>query len=227
MSAFQDIVNRFEDIGGEFCTSPEQIADRLKSVRVFLFDWDGVFNDGMKFGDLGSPFGEDDSMGVNLLRLSYWLNHGKLPITGILTGATNEAAEYFAKREGLQVCIRGFTDKGEAFRKFCEQFEVDPSEVAFVFDDVLDLPVAKTAGVRMCVVRRTSPLFADYVEENNLCDYLTASKGGQGAVRECAELIIGMTSAFNDVVDVRTDYGEQYSEYLALRKAVKTIVIAP
>ncbi len=227
MIKFQHIQALFEGIGGEFSIPIEQFADRLKGVRVFLFDWDGVFNDGMKFGEQGSPFGEADSMGINLLRLSYWLKHGVMPITGIITGATNEAAEYFAKREGLECCIRGFTDKGQAFKLLCEELEITPSEVAFTFDDVLDLPVAQAAALRFCIRRKASPLFVEYVKENKLCDYITSSPGGYAAVRECCELMIALSSDYSHAIHVRTEYGEQYKEYQALRKAVKTMVITP
>jgi 3-deoxy-D-manno-octulosonate 8-phosphate phosphatase (KDO 8-P phosphatase) len=217
----------FEGIGGEFRLPVERLAEALANVRVFLFDWDGVFNNGIKMGDHGSPFGEDDSMGVNLLRLSYWMKHGKMPITGILTGAANEGAEYLAKREGFESCIRGFTNKGEAFHNFCNTMQVNVSEVAFVFDDVLDLPVAQQAAVRFCVTRKSSPLFTEFVKAQGLCDYFTGSAGGYGAVRECSELMIALTGDHEAAVKVRMEYGVQYQEYLALRKAVRTEVIKP
>ncbi len=227
MSAAQDLRARFVRIGGQFCTPVERLEETLSHVRVFLFDWDGVFNDGMKYGDQGSPFGEVDSMGVNLLRLSYWLKYGHMPLTGIITGATNEAAEYFARREGLEFCVRGFTDKGTAFRRLCEMMEIQGQDVAFIFDDVLDLPVAKSAAVRYCVRRDTNVLFTNYVLSHRLCDYLTAARAGHGAVRECCELMIGLCYDFQAAIDVRIEYGQRYQEFLALRKATKTIVIAP
>lgn len=217
----------FESIGGEFYTPVDHIAENLSVVHVFLFDWDGVFNDGMKYGDLGSPFGEADSMGVNLLRLSYWLKHGVMPVTGIITGASNEAAEYFAKREGLECCIRGFTDKGHAFRVFSETFDIEPDAVAFIYDDVIDLPIAEKVAVRCCVRRNSSPLFAEYIESNEYCDYLTSAPGGQAAVRECCELMTALSYDYEEALAVRTGYGEKYRAYLALRKSVETVVIRP
>jgi len=159
--------------------------------------------------------------------LSYWMEHGTMPVTGIITGATNEAAEYFAKREGLECCVRGFTDKGTAFRRLCGDLQIKPAEVAFAFDDVLDLPIARSAAVRFCIRRNTSALFAEYLKTNQLCDYISSSSGGQGAVRECCELMIGLAFDYDKAIAVRTEYGIRYQEYLALRKAVKTLVIKP
>ena len=222
-----DIQQQFEEIGGKFYLPADQLAEALQAVRVFLFDWDGVFNDGMKASGYGSPFGEADSMGLNLLRLSFWLKHGVMPGVGIITGATNEAAEYFTKRESLEYCVRGFTDKGQAFDELCERAGIVPEEVAFVFDDVLDLPVANRAAVRLRVRRDNGPLFTQYTEERNLCDYLTSAPGGQHAVRECCELMMGLCFDFAYAVDVRRTYGAQYQDYLALRKGTQTLVIAP
>ena len=222
-----DIQKEFEALGGKFYMPAGQLVDALAGVRVFLFDWDGVFNAGMKADGYGSPFGEADSMGLNLLRLSYWLKHGVMARAGIITGATNEAAEYFTQRESLDYCVRGFTDKGQAFEELCERAGITPEEVAFVYDDVLDLPVANRAAVRLRVRRDSGPLFTRYVEDHNLCDYLTSAPGGQHAVRECCELIMGLCFDFAGAVDVRRTYGSQYQEYLALRKATQTLVITP
>lgn len=227
MSRLVQIREQFEHIGGEFFTDVEQIARALQDVRVFLFDWDGVFNDGMKFGVQGSPFGEADSMGVNLLRLSYWLKHGKMPLTGIISGATNEVAKYYAEREGLEFCVRGFTDKGKAFTSLCDKLNIQPSEIAFVFDDVLDLPIAKQVAFRCRTRRDSGPLFSQYIRDRHLCDYLSAMPGGSHAVRECCELMIGLCFDFNTAVDVRCEYGPRYEEYLVLRKSGETLEITP
>lgn len=53
---------------GQFVTSEADIAKRLSKAKAFIFDWDGVFNNGFKQGQAGSGFSEVDSMGTNLLR---------------------------------------------------------------------------------------------------------------------------------------------------------------
>ena len=223
----EELQKQFEALGGRFYVPAQMLLQSLANVNVFCFDWDGVFNEGIKSGDYGSPFSEADSMGVNLLRLAHWLKYGSMPVTGIITGATNTAAEYFAKREGLEFCVRGFTDKGKAFSELCSTLEITPAQVAFVYDDVLDLPIAQLAAIRLRVRRDNGPLFSHYVDDHGLCDYLTSVPGGQHAVRECCELLLGLGYAFGEAVDVRREYGVKYQAYLALRKAVDTVVIAP
>ncbi|MFM7428619.1 MAG: phosphatase, partial [Flammeovirgaceae bacterium] len=84
----------FEKAGSIFCTPAVSILQKLQSVKAFVFDWDGVFNDGTKHNQQGSGFTEPDAMGTNMLRFSYWLKNQQLPITAIITGEENEAAHY-------------------------------------------------------------------------------------------------------------------------------------
>lgn len=221
----QHIQSQYEEQGAIFLTDAGAIAGKLAHVDVFLFDWDGVFNNGMKYGDAGSPFSEGDSMGVNLLRLDFWLRQGRMPMTGIITGATNEAAAYFARREGLEFCIRGFTDKGAAWTRAKESLRIDGQRTAFVYDDVLDLPVAADVAVRCCVRRSGGLEFGNYVVQHDLGDFITTAVGGAGAVREICELWISLAGDYARTVETRMAYGAAYQEYLAIRKNTRTIEI--
>ena len=220
------ILADFEAIGGTFVTPPEDMRARLLNIRAFLFDWDGVFNNGMKYGDQGSPFSEEDSMGTNLLRLGYWLTHDrKMPITGVVTGATNQAAEYFVNREHFDVGIRGYTNKHEAWEAFLSAFDITPEEVAFVYDDVLDLSMAQFCTLKFCVRRDAGPAFNDYVVRHGLCDYRTGRSGGSGAVREISELILTLNGTFDDALTARIAYADTYRTYLSARSAITPLSI--
>ena len=91
----------FEDIGGKFISTIEDINTKNNQIKAYLFDWDGVFNNGEKSGNEGSPFNEADSMGTNLLRFSYWLKNDNLPIVGILSGEKNQNALKWSNRESI------------------------------------------------------------------------------------------------------------------------------
>ena len=82
---------------GTFVNSASDIEKRLSKAKAFIFDWDGVFNNGFKLGQAGSGFSEVDSMGTNLLRYSHHLISGKLPVTAIISGEKNDTAFYFCK----------------------------------------------------------------------------------------------------------------------------------
>ena len=217
-----DIKTMFESVGGEFCLPIEQLSQRLDNIDAFIFDWDGVFNPGIKYGDQGSPFAEGDSMGTNLIRLAYWLNHDrKLPISAIITGAVNAGTEYFANRECFDMVIRGFTNKQYSWDIFLKEFNIAPERVMYVFDDVLDIPIASQCGVRFMIRQTASPAFEEYMKARSMCDYITGHKGGEGAVRELCELILKLQGNYEQVIDTRTEYAEEgYLAYLADRKAV-------
>ena len=224
-----NLIQTFVLEGAHLNASIADIRKRLEDIRAFIFDWDGVFNKGEKFGRQGSPFAEPDSMGTNLLRLGYWLaNNRTLPIAGIITGAVNEGVDYFAERECLDVCMRGFNDKRIAWQKLLETFDLEPHQVAYVYDDVIDLPIAGACGLRFCVRRNASPAFMQYVTEHNLCEYITANPGGEGAVREVCEFMLAVMGRYDEVVQVRSAYADDdYKAYLAQRKEIDTITLRP
>ena len=97
-----------------------------------------------------------------------------------------------------------------------------PHEVAYVFDDVLDLSIGSVCGVRILVGRSGSPLFTDHRIKGGLVDYITGAKGGDYAVREACELLIGLYGNYDEVISNRTHYAEHYRNYLSQRRAVAT-----
>jgi len=170
-----DIASSFIDVGGQFISDHAMIARKLNDVKAFIFDWDGVFNDGRKSLDKGSGFSEVDSMGTNLLRFSHFLRHGQMPLTAVISGEKNDTAFYFCKRECFDYSFFKTPHKIEALNFICRENNLKPSEVAYFFDDVLDLSVAGVCGVRLMVNRKANPLFVDYCEKNMLVDYLTGA----------------------------------------------------
>ena len=212
----------FSRLGGRFPTEPARLARRLGGVRGLVFDWDGVFNRGVKAGEAGSPFGEADSMGANLLRYALWRRHRTLPPAAIVTGEDNDGAERFALREHLHALYSGIKDKAEAMAHFCAEQGLDRRRIACFFDDVNDLAMAGGCGVRILVRRDASPLWRDYVVRRGLCDYVTGTGPEGGAVREAAELLTGLLGAFDAVVDSRAAFDAEYAAYLSARQAVRT-----
>jgi 3-deoxy-D-manno-octulosonate 8-phosphate phosphatase (KDO 8-P phosphatase) len=159
-------------------------------------------------------------MGTNMLRFSWFLQHGALPYTAVLSGEHNDTAFYFSKRENFTASFFKVPHKMLALNAICEQQNIQPPEIAYFFDDVLDVPLAEVCGIRILVNQKANPLFIKYCKKNNLVDYLTASPGGQLAVRESAELLMGLYGNFDEVVKGRKDNSEVYREYIQQRKAV-------
>jgi 3-deoxy-D-manno-octulosonate 8-phosphate phosphatase (KDO 8-P phosphatase) len=218
-----EIERTYLQLGGKFITPFEEIKNKLKNVKAFIYDWDGVYNNGEKSADSSSNFSEVDSMGANLLRYSHFLINGQQPLTGIISGEKNATAFYFCKRECFHYSFFKLpNNKVTALNFICEKEKLKPSEVAYFFDDVLDLAVAEICGIRVLIGQKANPLFADYCVKNKLVDYLTASRGGDHAVREATELLIALNGNYEEVISGRKNNVEQYRNYLAGRQAVKT-----
>jgi 3-deoxy-D-manno-octulosonate 8-phosphate phosphatase (KDO 8-P phosphatase) len=221
-----DLIHLFEELGGEFVSPSSLFAKKWSKIKAFVFDWDGVFNTGIKGHEVTSHFTEADSMGVNMLRFSFWLkNDQKQAITGIITGQNNQSALHFAQREHFNIVYMGKANKAEAFSDMCTRLDLKPEEVMYVFDDVLDLPVAEKAGLRMMINRYSSPLFYHHVKSEKLADYITFNEGGENAVREVCELLIGANDNYSDVMKKRSAFSGDYESYLNERNKIESKIL--
>ncbi len=212
----------FIKAGGRFVSTPEVISARLKNIKAFIFDWDGVFNNGQKNAEGSSNFSEVDSMATNLLRYSHFLIHGQLPLAAVISGEKNETAFYFCRRECFNYSFFKTPHKTDALHYICKEQNLKPEEVAYFFDDVLDLSVASLCGLRIMVQRRANPLFTEYCIRHQLVDYLTGAEGGAYAIREACELLTGLNGNFDTVIHDRTHYGANYKSYITQRRLVST-----
>lgn len=218
----KEIENAYLNIGGKFITPIAELKKKLPNIKAFIFDWDGVFNDGQKSNTGGSNFSEVDSMGTNLLRYSHFMKNGQPPLTAVISGERNETAFYFCKRECFHYSFFKVTAKINALNFICEKENIKPNEVAYFFDDVLDLSMAEVCGLRILVNQKANPLFTDHCIKNNLVDYLTASQGGSFAVREATELLISLNENYENVITNRKNSTEDYKTYIEKRRTVKT-----
>lgn len=216
-----DHLKVFAELGTRFLRPPDVLQQQFGKIRAVIFDWDGVFNDGWKDLEGGSPFSEVDSMGVNLLRFALWQREQKMPASAIITGQLNPFALRFAEREKFDGVYMGFSNKPEAFDAFLAAHGLDASEVAFFFDDVLDLPVARQCGLRILIRRRNSPLLENFIVACNDADVLTHFSGGEHGLREACELLIGLSGRANETLEHRIRFSELYQSYLKERAAVR------
>ena len=213
----------FTALGGQFVTPAEKIIEKLQTIRAVVFDWDGVFNDGTKTEAGSSSFSEVDSMGTNLLRFGLWLHQGgQLPVAAVVTGVTNVLADKLVGREHFHACYSQAKHKIDVLQHLLNQHGLQPQEVAFFFDDALDLSVAEKAGVRVMVRRNANPLFTKYVIDNGLVDYITGNQSGQFAVREGCELLLGLLGQYDAVMAERLRYHPVYDTYYQQRQAVES-----
>ncbi len=204
--------------GGSFCIPYSSFQEKLSRIRAFIFDWDGVFNDGTKDHQGSSSFNEVDSMGTNLLRFSHWLRNGQLPVMAVMSGEKNQLSFNYTNREHFHNGYFKMLHKALALEHFTKTHSLKPEEVAFMFDDALDLGLAANAGLRIMVRRSGNPLFRKYVADRNLADYITS--GTPYAVREACELMMGTLGNFEQAVELRAGFSETYQQYLKQRQSI-------
>ena len=220
--ALPGLVEKFSAAGGRFVTPIGELAEKLCECRAIVFDWDGVFNAGRKGSTTSSGFSEADSMGANMLRYGLWRRLGELPYTAIISGEDNASALAFAGREHLTAVYTGIGSKQDVITHLCNENDLQQAEIACVFDDINDLPMAAVCGLRLLVRRAASPMFADFVKRRALCDYVTGEESGGYPIREICELLLGLMDAYDDVVTSRVARDDRYEDYFETRQAVVT-----
>lgn len=156
----------------------------LSNIKMFLTDCDGCLTDGGMYysenGDELKKFNAKDGMGFRLLR-------EKGIITGIITGETRNLNRSRAEKIKVDILEAGIQDKLATVKTLCEKYRIDLQNVAYVGDDINDLDVVKAVGFGCCV--------ADGVQEvKDAAVYVTKRNGGQGAVREVIDLVVGQTN---------------------------------
>jgi len=169
-------------------TSIERRASRIK---LLLMDCDGVLTDGRLWltpdGDEQKSFHTHDGLGLSLL------DRAGLK-SGIITGRNSKAAARRAAELGVEFVRQGESDKIAAFEAVLQQAGIAENEVAFVGDDLPDIPIMKRAELAVAV--------ADAVEETRAAaHYVTQARGGRGAVREVVELILKSQGRWHDLVE--------------------------
>lgn len=207
---------------GVFVTDVSIIKQKLKNIKAFVFDWDGVFNDGRKNIEGHSSFSETDSMGINMMRFSHYLQHKELPVSVIFTGENNKLATSFARRENFHSVYCKTPNKKIALKHLCSAYKISPEQVLFTFDDVLDFSVAEVAGIRCMVTHAANMLLKKFAVEKQLADYITKKNGNNNALREVSELVMTISDNFNETIENRMHYSELYHEYIRLRKNIST-----
>lgn len=198
---YTDIEDVFVKMGGKFHTSAYSVQSKLQNTKAYIFDWDGVFNEGRKGMRHTGSYSEIDTVGVKMLRFAHFLMHHKLALVAIFCEQDDALAKRWGKREGVNEVYTNVRNKSKALSHFCNKHKLEPSNVLYVFDDVMDVAVAREAGIRLAVGRENSPVFLEYLKEENLVDYVSGNDGNSHAVREHCELLMMLYNKHNEVIE--------------------------
>lgn len=164
------------------------LEERMKRIRLIIMDVDGVLTDGGIYmgpdGEAMKRFDIKDGLGIAL-----WRRVGGK--TAILTGRSSKIVENRAKELHISIVRQGCTDKRTAYEDLKKEMKFSDEEIAYIGDDLIDLPVMRRAGLPVAV--------ADAAPEAKEAALLvTEHAGGHGAIRETAELLLRAQGLFED-----------------------------
>lgn len=174
------------------------VTERAKRIRLLALDVDGVLTDGAlvfgREGDAFKHFHVRDGMGISLLR--------RMGVAcALVTGRFSDMVRMRAEELKLDAVCQGQQDKGAAIVDLMERFGVAADEIAYIGDDLIDLPALCRVGLACAV--------ADAVEDvKSRVHFITASPGGHGAVREVAELILKAQGKWDAIIDGYLEQGQ-------------------
>ena len=168
----------------------EEAKERAKRVRLIILDVDGVLTDGGIYigpeGELFKAFHARDGLGITVARKAGLK-------TAIITGRTSPQVAFRAKELHFDSVYQGCLDKRAAYRELKTQYGLTDDEVAYVGDDLIDLPVMLQCGFPAAVADASAEVRA-------AAAYVATKNGGHGAVRDVIEYILKAQGRWQDVI---------------------------
>ena len=174
---------------------PASVAKRAKQITILLADVDGTLTDG-SVTLLSQPdgtaleiktFDAHDGQGLTLARTAGLR-------TGVITGRESAALRRRARELGMEFVYEKQAHKVAAYEEILKKSGVPESGVAFLGDDLPDLPIMRRVGLAVAVGDAT-------LEVKLAAHYVTKAAGGKGAARELVELILKSKGIWDEMID--------------------------
>jgi len=165
------------------------MVEKLAGIKLLLLDVDGVLTDGrIIYDNQGTEikaFDVKDGHGLKMVQRA-GIN------VGIITGRSSQVVANRAAELGIEILYQGALNKLEPYREILADLGLTDAQVAYVGDDIVDLPILRRVGFSATV--------ADAVAEVlPLVDYVAKCRGGRGAVREICDLLLRAGGHWDDL----------------------------
>ena len=169
----------------------DDLQEKLDKIEMLILDVDGVLTDGtLVIGSDGSEtklFNALDGHGIRL-----WQRAGME--TAIISGRTSPPTVQRARQLDIEYVFEEVHFKLDKLKEFLAEVDLSPEQVAFIGDDLPDLPVIRYVGFGVAVANAVA-------EVKHYADYVTDRSGGRGAVREVVELILKSTGKWSPLME--------------------------
>jgi 3-deoxy-D-manno-octulosonate 8-phosphate phosphatase (KDO 8-P phosphatase) len=171
-------------------TKSASLRRKAANIRLLLLDVDGVLTDGrIIIDDRGvetKHFHVRDGQGISLLKCS------GIEV-GFITGRSSRVVRHRANDLRVALLFQGVQDKLRVYERIKKKRRLTDAQIAYVGDDIVDLPVLRRVGLAVMVGDGSAEL-------KPYADYVTVARGGMGAVREVAELILKVQNKWTDLL---------------------------
>lgn len=172
----------------------QDLLDRASRIKLLLMDVDGVLTDGKLYhlpdgaGGVWETKGFDSRDGIGLR----WLEWYGIT-TGVISGRLSPATVERARQVGMKYVYQGHIEKIPILEEILADARIDPSEVAYVGDDLTDAVIMRRVGLGIAVANARD-------EVKGVAHLTTAAAGGDGAVREVCELLLQSQGRWNELL---------------------------
>jgi 3-deoxy-D-manno-octulosonate 8-phosphate phosphatase (KDO 8-P phosphatase) len=160
--------------------SADAVAARARTVELLLFDVDGVLSDGSIV--LRGDGAERKAFFVRDGAAIVWARRAGVQV-GLLSGRSSEATSRRAAELGIELVVPGELDKLSAYNRILDSTGRTDAEVAYMGDDLLDLPVLGRAGLAAAPADAVAEVLARV-------HWISSLAGGRGAARDLIELVL-------------------------------------
>ncbi|RDI48783.1 KdsC family phosphatase [Aquicella lusitana] len=167
-----------------------ELVEKAKSIRLLILDIDGILTTGiLYYGNQGievKGFSIYDGLGIKLLQ--------KTGVqVAVISGKTSEAVLRRMRELNIEYAYLGQDDKLPAYEELKEKLQLNDQEIAYMGDDLPDLPLLRRAGFAITV-----PKAPTIIKQH--ADLITKTKAGKGAVREICEFIMEAQGQYQSVI---------------------------
>lgn len=160
----------------------------IAKIKLLLLDVDGILTDGRIIYDNNGieskAFHVRDGHGLKMLQRAGFM-------VGIITGRESNVVTHRAKELGIELVYQGAKNKMIPYEEILEKTGLDDEQVAYVGDDLVDLPILRRVGCSFTVADGVTDI-KPYV------DYIMTLAGGYGAVREICDMLLRQSGKWDE-----------------------------
>lgn len=176
----------------------KECENKAKNIKAILFDVDGVLTDGGIIYDNSEVEYKRYNVKDGQI-ISYLKKYGF--IVGAITGRESNVVKNRCEELKLDFHKHGIKDKLEEYKKFKKLYNLKDENIAYIGDDIIDLSILCRCGLS------ATPNDARYYIKNSV-DIVTASKGGEGVLRDISDYILDKQSFLEDIINNSKRLGE-------------------